>query len=357
MRICLISTTVFALPPTGYSGLEQIVYSLACEYQKAGHQVSVAAPEGSKLPEGIELMPVALGELEETAWAKVHPKFFPEAATATAETIVPDIIHDHSFGSWSYMDSIGVDPPLPIVKTHHTDPSIWGSAPPVLHPCLVGLSRSHARSLAQAYGVNVEYVYNGIDLNMYSPPPAPAEGQEAPRRNGRLLFLGRYTPEKNPLGAMQLAKRLKIPLDCYGDTRIVQDPAYVDRCRQEADGVIVRMFPGVSREKTVGLYRTYRALLHPHQWNEPFSLVLAEAQACGLPVLTLDLGAAREVVSHEKTGYVCQDLNDIERVLKDGCLASIKPEDCVAWADKFSVQNMAAGYLKLFERVKAGHSW
>jgi glycosyltransferase involved in cell wall biosynthesis len=355
---------VFPLPPTGYAGTEQIVYSLALEYHKAGHQVIVAAPEGSQFPEGIELLPLALHELEETAWAKCRKSLFGTDAVGSGvimasalDNIMPDIIHDHTFGGWSYMDSIGMDPPLPIVKTFHTDPSIWQSGPPVPHPCLVGVSRSHARNLAHAYGINVEHVHNGIDLQVYSPPAPPAGGELAPKRNGRLLFLGRYTPEKNPLGAMQLAKRLHIPLDCYGDTRIVSDPAYVDRCRAEADGVIVRMFPGVPREKTVELYRTYRALLHPHMWNEPFGLVLAEAQACGMPVLTIDMGAAREVVSHENTGYVCQDMNEVERVLKEGCLSSIKSEDCVAWSQQFSNQNMAANYLRLFERVKAGHPW
>ena len=344
MKILVISTNVFPLPPTGYSGTEAMAYSLALEYQKAGHQVAVVAPEGSKLPEGIELIPTAVMEPEEPAWAKYRDRL-PEF----------EIIHDHSFQGWPYMSSEGIYPALPIVKTFHTHPSQWptGAPPPTAHGCLVGVSRSHARLLAQAFGINVEHVYNGIDLTMYTPSPDPANT----KRNGRLLFVGRYTPEKNPLGAMQLAKRLHMPLDCYGDTRIVQGPEYVDRCRAEADGVVVRMFPGVTRDKTVELYRTYRALLHPHQWPEPFGLVFAEAQACGMPVLTIDMGAAREVVSHEKTGYVCQDMDEIQRVLKEGCLQQIKPEDCVAWAQQFSAQNMAAGYLKLFERVKSGHPW
>lgn len=340
LKILLISTTVFPLPPTGYSGTENIVYQCACEYQKAGHQVTVAAPEGSRLPEGMELIPVALGE--------ERPAYYEKYKDRLTEF---DIIHDHTFGFWSVQSSIGIDPPLPIVKTHHTDPSVWGSGPPLLHPCLVGLSQSHARNLAHTYGCAVEYCYNGIDLEKYTPPAPDA------KRNGRLLFVGRYTGEKGPLQAMQLAKRLKVPLDCYGDMQWVQDPAYVDRCRQEADGVIVRMFPGVSRDKTVELYRSYRALLHPHAWNEPFGLVLVEAAACGLPVLTLDLGAAREVVSHEKTGYVCQDLDGIAQVLKEGSLSQIKSEDCVAWAQQFSTSKMAARYLELFERVRAGHPW
>jgi glycosyltransferase involved in cell wall biosynthesis len=156
---------------------------------------------------------------------------------------------------------------------------------------------------------------------------------------------------------MQLAKRLRIPLDCYGDTEIVSDPGYIDRCRAEADGLIVRWYPGVSREKTVELYRTYRALLYTPNWHEPFGLVIAEAMACGLPVLTLDRGSMKELVVDGVSGYVCDDIAGLEKVLKEGCLASIKAEDCVKTASQFSKENMAAAYLQLFDQVRAGNLW
>ena len=340
LKILLIGPTVFKLPLQGYGGTEALVMSLTLEYQKAGHQVTVVAPEESVLPQGVTLFPVPLRCSEEEAFSK-----YRSILTQF------DIIHDHTFESWAYLESVGIDPPLPIIKTHHTDPSIWATPPPVPHPCLVGISTDHARRLSQAYGVATRRVYNGIDLSFYSPPP------EGSKRNGRLLWLFRYTPEKDPLSAMQLAKRLRIPLDCYGDTEIVSDPAYIERCRAEADGLICRWYPGVSREKTVELYRTYRALLYTPNWLEPFGLTIAEAQACGLPVLTLDRGSMKELVADSISGYVCDDISGLEKVLKEGCLAHLKTEDIVANAQKFSKEIMAEAYLKLFAQVVAGGVW
>ena len=340
LKILLIGPTVFKLPLQGYGGTEAILLSLAEEFQKAGHEVTVVAPEGSLLPEGVTLFPVPLRCSEEEAFSK-YRSILTEF----------DIIHDHTFDSWAYLESVGVDPPLPIIKTHHTDPSIWASPPPVPHPCLVGVSSDHARRLSLAYEVATRRVYNGINVQMYSPPP------EGSKRNGRLLWLARYTPEKDPLSAMQLAKRLRMPLDCYGDTEIVASQEYIERCRAEADGLIVRWYSGVSREKTVELYRTYRALLYTPNWLEPFGLTIAEAQACGMPIVTLDRGSMKELVAHGVSGYVCDDISDIERVLKEGCLAHLKAEDIVANAQKFSKENMAAAYLNLFEQVALGGAW
>ena len=340
LKILLIGPTIFKLPLQGYGGTEAIVLSLAEEFAKAGHQVTVVAPEGSVLPEGVELLPIELGQSEEAAFSKYRERL-PEF----------DIIHDHTFQAWAYLESVGIDPPLPIVKTFHTDPSIWATPPPVPHPSLVGISTNHARRLSLAYGVATRRVYNGIDLKFYSPPP------EGAKRNGRLLWLGRYTAEKDPLSAMQLAKRLRIPLDCYGDIDIVGDQSYVDRCRAEADGLIVRWYPGVTREKTVELYRTYRALLYTLAWDEPFGLVIGEAQACGLPVLTLDRGSMMELVAHGVSGYVCDDIADVEKILKEGCLAHLKPDDIVANAQRFSKEAMAHNYLDLFDQVHRQHPW
>lgn len=338
MKILLISTTILPIPLTGYGGTEQIVYLLGKELHRRGHIVAVAAPEGSKLPEGMELIPLTPREPEESAFQKYQPRLSEF-----------DIIHDSSFESWGYQASIGVDPPLPIIKTLHTSPTIWGSPPPITHPCLVGISDSHVEEMILRWGVGAQRVYNGIDLAMYSPDATV-------KRNGRLLFLGRYTPEKGPLQAIQMAKRLKMPLDCYGDTQMVSDPVYVERCRKESDEVIVRFKEGVSRDKTVELYRTYRALLYLPAWNEPFGMVVCEAQACGMPVVTLRRGSMPEVVSDGVSGYVCTGELEVEDRLKNG-MGAIKSEDCRTAAERFTVERMADGYLALYQRVIQGDRW
>lgn len=340
MKIQLISTSQYPLPPRGYSGLEKIVYDLAGAYLEKGHQVSVVAPEGSELPEGIELIPIALGESEESAFAKYRDQLADF-----------DVVHDHTFQSFVYTASIGSHPPLPIVHTFHTDPSVWQSPPPVPRPNLVGISQSHSRRLAIHLGVPVRTVMNGIDTAFYRPP------EDESKRSDRYLFMGRYTSEKGCLELIQLAKRLRVPLDLYGDTVIVSSQAYVDRCRNEADGLLVRYHQGITREETVTAYQTHRAMLYAPNWEEPMGLVMAEAQACGLPVVALGRGSVPELIKHGKTGFICQDESEMEDVLRSCKVNGIDPQACRRWAKRFSVENMAKDYLKLFEKVVEGETW
>lgn len=360
MRIAIISTTVYQLKPSfeEYGGTEYLVTECAQELARQGHQVAVVAPEGSDLGPGVEIIPVALRESEDAAWAKYRQRLHDQDAAKRF-----DVIWDNTFQSWIYMDSIGVDPPLPIVKTHHTSPLVWDSLPPVAKPCLVGVSRSHARALALRFGVTVEAALNGVNTSYYKPPATPkapvgAEAGPVPRRNGRLLYVGRFMAEKGVLDAMLLCKRLRMPLDCYGDTQLVNDQTYVERCRRETDGLLVRMFPNVTRAKLVEAYQTYRALIFTPNWDEPFGLVPVEAAACGMPVVAIGRGGVAETVKHGETGYLCDDLQGVEKVLRSGCVSGIKSDACVAWAtEHFSIPKMVARYLELFERVRQGQTW
>jgi glycosyltransferase involved in cell wall biosynthesis len=94
------------------------------------------------------------------------------------------------------------------------------------------------------------------------------------------------------------------------------------------------------------------AVVVPIQWPEPFGMVMAEANACGTPVVAFDTGAAAEVISHGKTGFVVPP-GDLEAF----CAAidrtkELLPEDCRAHAAaRFSVQRMVADYEKVYEAV------
>lgn len=51
-------------------------------------------------------------------------------------------------------------------------------------------------------------------------------------------------------------------------------------------------------------YRELDAFVLPSQVREAFGLVLCEAMYCGVPVITSDSGAQREIISDESMGYV-----------------------------------------------------
>jgi glycosyltransferase involved in cell wall biosynthesis len=59
-----------------------------------------------------------------------------------------------------------------------------------------------------------------------------------------------------------------------------------------------------SQDEVFGLYGVMDIFVMPSRF-EGFGLVAAEAMAAGLPVVASDIEGLREVVEHEKTGYLC----------------------------------------------------
>jgi glycosyltransferase involved in cell wall biosynthesis len=57
------------------------------------------------------------------------------------------------------------------------------------------------------------------------------------------------------------------------------------------------------------LLGTAAALLMPIEWDEPFGIVMAEAFACGTPVIGFRRGSIPEVVRDGVTGFVCDGVD------------------------------------------------
>lgn len=59
-------------------------------------------------------------------------------------------------------------------------------------------------------------------------------------------------------------------------------------------------------------------MLAPIQWDEPYGLTLAEAQACGTPVISYNKGASKEIIKHGVTGFISTSythfLKNIEQI-------------------------------------------
>src|SRR5437763_16492605 len=95
-----------------------------------------------------------------------------------------------------------------------------------------------------------------------------------------------------------------------------------------------------------------RAVVFPIQWEEPFGLVMAEANACGTPVLAFPRGAVPEVIADGETGFLCADAAAMSEAV--GRVEEIDPHACRARVEKmFSAQAMTAGYEDVYARVLA----
>ena len=113
------------------------------------------------------------------------------------------------------------------------------------------------------------------------------------------------------------------------------------------DGDWVRYVGPVDDVQKSELLGAARALLMPILWEEPFGIVMAEALACGTPVLGLDRGAVEEVVDDGVTGFVRPDVEGL--IATVARLREINRNACRARAESlFSGDAMVEGYLNVY---------
>jgi glycosyltransferase involved in cell wall biosynthesis len=345
LKVVLISSGVLPVPCPGYGGLEMVVYDLAVELQKAGHEVHVVAPSESKLPDGIKLIDCGPCNPNAHEWeAKAYEKYRP---MMEAEEFKGTMWHDHTWGKWAYMAK-KENPKLNVCSTLH-GMLPYHSAPPVERPNIIGISKRHADLISAGLGIPVRYCYNGIDLTKYK-----MNGAE---RNNRLLFLARITAFKGAHTFVDLVRQLQAEGDLVGDDTLVEDRGYVERILMACNSnPKLRYWGGVARDRAVEFFQHAKAYILPCNpgWEEPFGLTVIEAQACGCPVIATASGAIPELIEEGVTGYVSKSLQDLAACLTDDKIQAISPEACRKNAERFSREAMAKGYEKLYEEVLSG---
>ena len=95
-----------------------------------------------------------------------------------------------------------------------------------------------------------------------------------------------------------------------------------------------------------------RALLHLNTIPERFGLVLAEANASGVPVIAMDLGSCREVIQEGQTGFLVNNVNEAVRTLER--LSEIDRNECRKRVQQcFSVDTMVQAYERVYSDIFA----
>src|SRR5262249_35249962 len=111
------------------------------------------------------------------------------------------------------------------------------------------------------------------------------------------LYVGRLVGYKRPDLVVEAFAGLEEPLTVVGDGHLL--PQLRERATPN-----VTFLGHVGQETLLRLYRTSRALVFPAE--EDFGIAMAEAQACGTPVIALNRGGARDIVDDGETGWLVE---------------------------------------------------
>jgi glycosyltransferase involved in cell wall biosynthesis len=157
-------------------------------------------------------------------------------------------------------------------------------------------SRWAARSMA-ARGVasrNIEIVPHAVDLRRFA--PGPSHESRGPLR---IVFVGSISLGKgfpHLLEAVRRAGASRFFLDFVGGTGDPWCRRLFDRLRQ---GLLVELSPG----DPVPAYQRADLFVLP-TLHDGFGFVVAEAMACGVPVVTTDACGASDWIQDGETGWI-----------------------------------------------------
>jgi len=338
MKIALTADPMIPVPPKLYGGIERIIDMLIKGLMEKGHEVVLFAHEESDVP--CELIKYKGKDPRDKldTWRNMR-----QVTSVKGKDF--DVIH--SFGRLAYLTAL-MPTALPKIMSYQREPSIKMvkmamrlSKKGSMHfTGCSGYIANQMKPYAPAYAIP-----NGVPIGQYTFRPTVKD--DAP-----LAFLGRIEHIKGTHLAIEVAQKTGRRLLIAGN--IPEDEksqAYFEKMvKPHLNGQIEYVGPVNDEEKNELLGQSY-AFMMPILWNEPFGIVMAEALACGTPVIGMDRGSVPEVVENGVNGYRCQSVEDmVEAVGRASGLLREKSRKIAE--ERFSNKAIVAQYESLYKQLK-----
>ena len=341
MKIAQIAPLWESVPPKLYGGTERIVSYLTEELVRQGHEVTLFASADSQTT--AHLRPTISQPL------RLNGRNNPDVPFTLLQEMVFgdearqfDIIHSH-------LDYLGF--PMsrrcatPVLTTLHGQIDL-----PELSPVFNEFAELPLCSISNAQRDPLPHlnwegtVYHGL----------PGVYPFYPRPGSYLAFLGRMAPEKRPDHAIEIARRVGMPLRMAAKVDAANQAYFEAEIAPLLADPLVDYIGEISDAEKGDFLGNAAAVVCPYDWPEPFGLVLIEALACGTPVLAYRRGSIPEIIDDGITGFICDSINEMVSALSR--LSLIKRQDCrQAYETRFTATRMATDYVGLYETLMGQH--
>lgn len=338
MRIAQVAPLTESVPPKTYGGIERVVHYLTEELVAMGHEVTLFASGDSQTSaRHVAVIPKSSRNSDQLHDPVIRQLCQLMEVVRMASQF--DIVHFHTdylhLPVWRSVST-------PMLTTLHGRldmPDLDTMFEEFLEMPVVSISNAQRRPLPHANWFST--VYNGTPSGTHQFNREPGE---------YFAFLGRFCPEKGPVDAIEIAKRVGVPLKMAAKVDRVDREYFVDQVKPHLEHPLIEYIGEVNEQEKSELLRGARALLFPIAWPEPFGLVMIESMACGTPVIAFRQGSVEEVMQDGVSGFVVNDVD--EAVAAVGQLPTIDRQACRQYfEDHFSVRRMTEAYLDVYHAL------
>lgn len=297
MKIALTADPDLPVPPRLYGGLERIVDMLARGLVSRGHEVTLFAhPESNSAGRLIAWPGRRAQSKRDTAL---------NAFTLAKQTFKQRFDVIHSSSRIAYLAPIlPLDIPKVMTYHRHVTKRTVTTGVRLSRGTLSFTSISDWMMADVAHIGHWDMVPNGVPLGTFH--PTVDVGPDAP-----LVFLGRIEEIKGPHLAIEIAQRSGHRLVIAGNVPDDKRGWFQTHIAPHIDGDQITYVGPIDDAQKNALLGRAKAFLMPILWDEPFGIVMAEALACGTPVLGTRRGAVPEVIDDGVTGYVRDTVDEL----------------------------------------------
>ncbi|HVH69755.1 MAG TPA: glycosyltransferase family 4 protein [Candidatus Dormibacteraeota bacterium] len=343
LRVALVPPLWARVAPATQGGVEYIVYLLAEELVRRGHEVTVFTSRDSPTTARIEAVcEWNMIEAMERGCASEYEYYETcNIAEVLRKSDSFDIVHFHVGG---YAIPLGTLSRAPVVHTLHnpiTPDAIW-LLERYPDATVTGVSRHQINAVPLGRRQSIRVIRNACDFEAYELSLSPGN---------YLAFLGRMGPQKSPLDAIRIAKEAGFPIVLGGQPLDEDERAYfAEKIEPLINGIDVIYVGQVDYRKKMELLKHARALLFPIQQDEAFGLVMIEAMACGTPVIAFERASVEEVVDFGKTGFYARSIQALSSFVPRALTLDRKVVRDHA-RQRFGHARMIDEYLQVYESV------
>lgn len=336
IKVAVISPVSWRTPPRKYGPWEQVASNIAEGLVARGFNVTLFATKDSHTKGKLSAVCPRPVEEDRTLDSEVYK--FLHLANVFEHANDFDIIHNQFDYYALPFSSLIKTPMITTINGFHNQQyiDIYQKYNRKVH--YTSISDAN-RSDKLTYDATV---YNGINLDEFT--------YDKKSQRNYLLFIGRISRDKGTDRAIAVAKKANIPLVLAGQVPPEEQEYFTKLVKPHIDNKFISWLGPIDPAGRKKVFSGAIASLHMINFDEPFGLTVTEAMASGVPVIAIKRGSMPEIITDKVDGFLVKNeaeavraISQIDKIDRNLCRKKVE--------DKFSIDRMIDGYVKVYEKI------